>query len=69
MNLKNIPQKVVKFFKEVQLEVKKVNWPTKQETLKYTLTVLGISIAIGIYLGLVDFGFTAFLNKIVSIKQ
>ena len=60
---------MVKFFKEVQLEVKKVNWPTKQETLKYTLTVLGISIAIGIYLGLVDFGFTAFLNKIVSIKQ
>ena len=46
------------YFKEVKNEVKKVNWPTRQETLKRTLMVLGITILVAAFLGLLDYIFT-----------
>jgi preprotein translocase subunit SecE len=57
--------KITTFFKEVKMEIKKVNWPTKKETIRYTLIVIGISIAVAIYLGGLDFIFTTILNKLV----
>jgi len=60
-----VVKKIVIFLKEVKMEMKKVNWPTKKETIRYTLIVIGISIAIAIYLGGLDFIFTTILNKFV----
>jgi len=57
--------KLITFFKEVKLEMKKVNWPTRQETTKHTLIVIGISVAVAIFLGTLDFVFTTLLNKFV----
>jgi len=51
--------------KEVRMELKKVNWPTKQETFRYTLIVMGISVAVAIFLGGIDFVFTMLMNKFV----
>jgi preprotein translocase subunit SecE len=65
MNLKNIPNKIVTFLKEVRLEMKKVNWPTRQETVRKTLIVIGISVAVAVFLGGLDFIFTTLLNKFV----
>lgn len=61
----NILEKIGNFLKEVRLEIKKVNWPTRQETLRYTLIVIGISVAVAAYLGGLDFIFTQLLNKFV----
>ncbi len=47
-------QRVITFLKEVQTELKKVNWLTWQETARYTLIVLGVSIAVAAFLGTVD---------------
>ncbi len=63
MNITTIPNKIAAFLKEVKLEMKKVNWPTRDETIKYTLLVIGISVATAIFLGGIDFGFTTLLNK------
>jgi preprotein translocase subunit SecE len=57
--------KIQTYFKEVILEMKKVNWPTRQETLRYTLIVIGISLAVAIYLGGLDFIFTRILKAII----
>ncbi len=65
MNLSNIPNKIVIFLKEARLEMKKVNWPTKQETLRYTLIVIGVSLVVAIYLGGLDFIFTQILNRFI----
>jgi len=65
MNLKNIPQKLFLYLKEVRTEMKKVNWPTRQEILRYTLIVIGISVGVAIFLGGVDFAFTTILEKFV----
>jgi len=57
--------KIITYLKEVRLEMKKVNWPTRQETLRYTLIVIAISLAVAIFLGGIDFLFTALLNKFI----
>jgi len=56
---------ITTFFKEVKMEMKKVNWLTKRETIRYTLIVIGISVAVAIYLGGLDFIFTTILNRFV----
>jgi len=43
-------------------ELKKVVWPTREETRRLTIMVIIISITIGIFLGAVDFGFTRIVD-------
>jgi len=62
---KNLLFKIVTFLKEVKVELKKVNWPTKQETTKYALIVIGVSFAMAIFLGGLDFLFTWLLNRFI----
>ncbi|HMB17432.1 MAG TPA: preprotein translocase subunit SecE [Candidatus Paceibacterota bacterium] len=57
--------KIKNFLKEARQEIKKVNWPSRKETMKYTLFVIGISLAVAIYLGLLDYAFTNILKIIV----
>ena len=64
-NIKNIFLKIDTFFKEVKLEMKKVNWPTRKEAIRYTLIVIGASAVVAIYLGGIDFFLTSLLNKFV----
>lgn len=65
MKISQLPEKIIRFLKEVRLEIKKVNWPTKKETIRYTLIVVGVSIAVATYLGGLDFIFSILLNKFV----
>lgn len=57
--------KITTFLKEVQLEMKKVNWPTREETIKYTLMVIVVSLAVAMFLGGFDFLFTTLLNRFI----
>ena len=50
--------KIITFLKEVKVELKKVNWPTRKQTIKYTLIVIGVSLAVAVFLGGLDFLFT-----------
>ncbi len=65
MKISNLPKKLVSFLKEVKLEMKKVNWPTKKETIKYTLIIIAVSIAVAVFLGGLDYIFSTILNKFV----
>lgn len=57
--------KLITFFKEVRMEMKKVNWPTREQTLRYTLIVLGVSVAVAMFLGGMDFIFKLLLQKFI----
>ncbi|OGM96242.1 MAG: preprotein translocase subunit SecE [Candidatus Yanofskybacteria bacterium RIFCSPHIGHO2_02_FULL_38_22b] len=57
--------KVVDFIKDVKIELSKVNWPTKDQMVKYTLVVLSLSFAIAIFLGAWDWVLQLILNKFV----
>ncbi|HLD24911.1 MAG TPA: preprotein translocase subunit SecE [Patescibacteria group bacterium] len=43
-----------KFFSEVTSELKKVTWPTRAETVKLTVAVIIISVAVGLFVGGLD---------------
>jgi len=63
--MEKIIQKIILYFKEVKVEIKKVNWPTRKQTIKYTSIVLGICVSVAIFLGGWDFLFTTGLNKFI----
>jgi len=65
MKIESFFQKIIPFLKEVKLEVKKVNWPTRKETIKYTLIVIGSSITVAIFLGGFDFLFASILKMFI----
>lgn len=44
----------VNFIQEVVRETKKVTWPTRKQTQDKTLLVIGVSVAIGLYIALLD---------------
>ena len=67
MNIKNFPNQIIIFLKEAKLELKKVNWPTRQETMKYTLIVVSVSIAVAILLGGLDVIFNRLLEKMLNL--
>lgn len=45
-------------------ELKKVTWPTRQETIKLTTIVIVISLIIGSYIGIIDVLLTKLLEMI-----
>ena len=65
MKIINLPQKIIVFLKEVRLEMKKVNWPTRKETIRYTLIVIGLSVAVAAFLGSLDFIFNTLLTRFI----
>jgi preprotein translocase subunit SecE len=58
--------KGLNFFKEAKAELRKVNWPSKQQTINYTLIVVGLSLAVAIFLGALDFVFSYILRYFIK---
>jgi len=65
MNLKNLPQKLITFLKETYVELKRVTWPTRALTIRYTLIVIGFSLAVAAFLGGLDYLFSWLLKKFI----
>jgi preprotein translocase subunit SecE len=55
----------IDYLRDTKAELRHVSWPTKQQTLNYTVIVLVISIGTGIFLGIIDFGFAQVLKRFV----
>ena len=58
--------KIVDYIKDTKAEMKHVKWPSKQEAVKYTLLVIGISIVTSLVLGLFDYLFGWGLSEAVD---
>jgi preprotein translocase subunit SecE len=56
---------VAGFFSEVREELQKVTWPTRQDTLRLTLMVIGVSVIAGLFLGGIDYVFTQLTGLIL----
>ncbi len=61
----NLLEKIKIFFKESWTETKKIDWPTKRETINYTLIVIGISLSVAAFLAILDFIFTKLLGRFI----
>ncbi len=62
----NITNKVTEYFRTSQIELKKVVWPSKKETTRYSLIVIGMSLGVAIFFGILDFVFNLGLTKLIS---
>ncbi len=58
-------ERTITFLREAYLELKRVSWPTRQQTLRYTLAVILASLAVAAFLGGLDVVFTYILNNFV----
>ncbi|HHW31164.1 MAG TPA: preprotein translocase subunit SecE [Clostridiaceae bacterium] len=52
--LTDIRKRIVKFFKEIKAELKKVIWPTREQLTKSTITVLLVCLGVGIIIWISD---------------
>jgi len=55
--------KAPSFLEDIFSELKKVTWPTRQETAYLTMVVIIVAVAAGVMLGLVDVVFNWFIDK------
>ncbi|MDP1624779.1 MAG: preprotein translocase subunit SecE [bacterium] len=57
--------KLVEYIKDTRGELKHVTWPTKRQTLNYSLIVIGISLVTAAVLALADHIFSLGLEALI----
>ncbi len=55
------------FVKESRAELKKVNWPTRAQTMKFTGVVIGVSLGVALFLGALDYLFE-YISRTFIVK-
>ncbi len=54
-----------KFFSEARQELRHVNWPTREEAVRLTSIVIGISVGMALFLGAFDYLFSFVIKNII----
>jgi preprotein translocase subunit SecE len=58
--------KAIDFFKEVRVELDKVVWPSREQTIRLTLMVVIITIVVGFFIGVLDYLLTELSKAILK---
>ena len=58
--------KGLQFLREVKVELKKVVWPTRKQTLGSTVVVLILVMIVSIFLGMVDVGLSSLIRVVLK---
>lgn len=61
-------EKITQFIKEVVAEAKNVTWPTRNQTIFYTIAVIVVSLFVAYYLGALDQIFSHFLSWVLNYR-
>jgi preprotein translocase subunit SecE len=64
--VKNIVDQSVQFLREVKVELKKVAWPSRKQTLGSTAVVLILVFIISAFLGVVDMGLSSLVRLVLQ---
>jgi len=59
-------KKTIEYIKEVIAEAHHITWPTRKQTIFFTLAVLAISVFVAYYLGLLDYLFAQGLGILLN---
>jgi preprotein translocase subunit SecE len=62
----NVFTRAVQFLREVKIELKKVTWPSRQQTTGSTLVVIVLVIIISLFLGIVDMGLSTVIRAVFN---
>ena len=56
----------VQFLREVQVELKKVTWPSRRQTIGSTVVVIILVIVISLFLGAADMGLSSLMRQVLN---
>ena len=59
----------IRYIRESIEELKKVSWPSREQTIKYSLLVIGVSVFVGILMAGLDWVLTFGLEKLISLTS
>jgi preprotein translocase subunit SecE len=62
----NIFGKTAQFLREVKVELKKVAWPSRKQTIGSTVVVIALVMIISIFLGAVDLGLSSLIRIVLQ---
>ena len=63
---KTLPQRIVKPFRNMYYELKKVTWPSKERLISFCIIVLLFMLFMGVVIGLLDLGASAGVRSLIS---
>ncbi len=58
--------RLTSFLKESRQEFQHVNWPTRKETIRMVLVVIGVSLSVAAFLGAVDYFLLYLLGLVLN---
>lgn len=64
-SITTIPTALITFIRQARDELKKVSWPSRETTIRYTIIVVASSLAAGVIIGAVDYLLALLLGKII----
>ena len=56
----------VQFLREVRVELRKVTWPSRKQTIGSTVVVIVLVLIISAFLGVVDFGLSSLVQVVLQ---
>ncbi len=56
-----------RWLRETRGELRKVTWPTREEALRLTYVVIGLSVALGLLLGGADFLLSSLYSLLIQL--
>ncbi len=62
----NIIGKATQFLREVKIELKKVTWPSRKQTIGSTVVVIALVMLISLFLGVVDMGISSLIRIVLQ---
>ena len=56
----------MQFLREVRVELRKVTWPSRKQTIGSTVVVIVLVLLISVFLGVVDFGLSSLVQVVLQ---
>ena len=57
---------LIRYFRQTRGEVRKVTWPTRQESQRLTAIVLSVTAIMALFLGILDYLFSNLIQEMVK---
>jgi len=62
----NFLNTAIQFLREVKVELKKVTWPSRKQTIGSTVVVIALVMLISLFLGVVDIGLSSLIRIVLQ---
>ena len=56
----------LRYIGEVVSELRRVTWPTREETMRLAIMVISVAVAVGLFLGIIDLAFSRMMDELLG---